>query len=64
MVITWPGHSGYQAELADLAGRTIRSAETATHEISLKLDDLSTGVYIVRLMQEGEMAFVKFVIPR
>ncbi len=64
VVVTWPGHSGFRAKVVDMAGRTVRYAETGTHEFRLPLDDWSAGVYIVRLRQEGETAFVKFVIPR
>lgn len=64
LVVTWPGHPGFHGEVVDFAGRTVGLGEAGADRFRLHVENWSTGVYIVRLRQEGATAFVKFVIPR
>jgi hypothetical protein len=64
LVVTWPGHARYTGEVVDMTGRRICNAETSGGQLRLSIAGLSAGMYVTRLREGGERAFVKFVIPR
>ncbi len=64
LVVTWLGHSGFYAEVVDVAGRRVREAEANADQFRLSIAGLCGGMYMARLRQGEATAFVKFVIPR
>ncbi len=64
LMVIWPGHARFRGEVVDPAGRQVCRGGSVAEELRLSLAGLSAGLYIARLRQEGEYAFVKFVLPR
>lgn len=58
------GHSGFPSEVSimDLSGKILKTALLDTDDLRLKTDDLSPGVYFVRLVRDDEVFTRKLVI--
>lgn len=64
LVISWPGHARYSGEVLEVSGRRVRSVQATESRVYLSIADLSAGIYVARLNQGEQGAFVKFVISR
>jgi hypothetical protein len=50
-----------QAELLDITGKVIMTANSFSEEIRFKTDTLSAGVYIVRMLSENKNSVKKVI---
>ncbi|MGV9013646.1 MAG: hypothetical protein ACOH13_13715 [Flavobacteriales bacterium] len=64
LVVNWPGHARYMAEVVDMSGRKVCYAEASDSQLRLSITGLSGGMYVSRISQGEVRAIVKFVIPR